>query len=107
MIRLLSESGDYVKQSSEDGSLGNKHCWYRVEVRQLSEEGRRNRGVNGQESNVCQGRGNLKVFLKFPNAAQSDTESPRILKFQQSEDIVSGELNFEVLTRWQMVRKWC
>lgn len=74
---------------------------YGIELRwdKWNEEGRRNRGIKGQESSVCQGRGNLKVFLKLPNAAQSDTESLRILKFQQSEDAVSEELHFEVLTR--------
>lgn len=46
-------------------------------------------------------------ILKLPNATQCDTESLRILKFQQSEDEVSEELNFEVLMKWQMVRKWC
>ena len=76
--KLLSESGDYVKQTSEDISLGNNHHWDRVEVGEIEW---RNRGVGGQESGVT-GKGKSQRLFKLLSAAESDTESLGILKFQ-------------------------
>lgn len=82
LIKLLSESGDYVNQRSEDISLGDNHHWDRVEVGEIEW---RNRGVGGQESSVT-GKGKSQRLFKLLSIAESDTESLGILKFQQSED---------------------
>lgn len=53
------------------------------------------------------GKGKSQRLLKLLSTAKSDTESLGIFKFQQSEDEVAGEPNFEVLMKWQTVRKPC
>ena len=51
------------------------------------------------------GKGKSQRLLKLLSTAKSDTESLGMLKFQYSEGKVAGEPNFEVLVKWQTVRK--